>query len=74
MIIPLTIMPGTLGAVVRHTPWASIVQLPVNVLFGTQPGGLGYVLAFGCLWALMLLTLGRVLTAAARRKVVVQGG
>ncbi|HET9169590.1 MAG TPA: ABC-2 family transporter protein [Actinospica sp.] len=74
LIVPLTIIPGAFGAVVRHTPWAAVVQMPVNVLLGTQSGGFGYALAFGCLWSLLLLGGGRLLTAAARRKVVVQGG
>ncbi len=74
LIVPLTIIPGVLGGVVRHTPWAAVVQMPVNVLLGTQSGGFGYALAFGCLWALLLLGGGRLLTAAARQKVVVQGG
>jgi len=74
LIIPLTIMPGLLGAVVRQTPWAAVVQMPINVLLGTQSGGFGYALGFGCLWALLLLGSGRLLTAVARHKVVVQGG
>jgi ABC-2 type transport system permease protein len=74
MILPLTIMPGPLGSVVQHTPWAAIIQMPASVLFGTQPGGLGYALGFGLAWALALLAAGRLLTGAARRKVVVQGG
>ena len=74
MIIPLTIMPGTLGSVIQHTPWAAIVQIPINVLLGTQSGGLGYALAFGAAWAVVLLAAGRMLTSAARHKVVVQGG
>lgn len=74
MIIPLTIMPGLLGSVIQHTPWAAIVQMPINVLLGTQSGGLGYAAAFGGAWALALLAVGRLLTSAARRKVVVQGG
>lgn len=74
MIIPLTIMPGPLGATVRHTPWAAVVQMPINVLLGTQAGGFGYALAFAAFWALALIAFGRLLTGAARRKVVVQGG
>ena len=74
LIIPLTIMPGLLGTVIQATPWAAIVQMPINVLLGTQSGGFGYALGFGCLWALLLLGGGRLLTAAARHKVVVQGG
>ena len=74
LILPLTIMPGLLGTVVQATPWAAAVQMPINVLFGTQSGGFGYAVAFGCFWALTLLALGRLLTSAARHKVVVQGG
>lgn len=74
MIIPLTIMPGLLGSIVQHTPWAAVVQIPINVLLGTQSGGLGYALAFAGAWAFGLLAVGRMLTSAARRKVVVQGG
>ena len=74
LLLPLTIMPGALGTVVQHTPWAAVLQMPINVLLGTQSGGFGYALAFGGLWALLLLGFGRVLTSSARRKVVVQGG
>ena len=74
LIIPLTIMPGLLGTVVQATPWAAIIQMPINVLLGTQRGGFGYALVFAGLWALTLLGFGRLLTAAARHKVVVQGG
>jgi ABC-2 type transport system permease protein len=74
LIIPLTIMPGLLGTVVQHTPWAAVVQMPINVLFGTQSGGFGYAIGFGCFWALLLLASGRLLTNVARHKVVVQGG
>jgi ABC-2 type transport system permease protein len=59
---------------VQHTPWATMVQIPVSVLFGTQSGGLGYALGFSLAWAVVLLGIGRVLTGVARRKVVVQGG
>lgn len=74
MILPLTVMPGTLGTIVQHTPWATMIQIPSSVLFGTQPGGVAYALAFGLAWAVVLLGVGRLLTEAARRKVVVQGG
>ena len=74
MLIPLTIMPGALGATVLHTPWAAIVQIPINVLLGSQSGGFGYAVGFGCLWAFGLLGFGRLLTVFARHKLVVQGG
>jgi ABC-2 type transport system permease protein len=74
MIIPLVIMPGWLGTLARALPWSMIIQVPVNVLLGTEPGGLGAALAFGGAWAAGLLGLGRLMTLAARRRVVVQGG
>jgi ABC-2 type transport system permease protein len=74
MIIPLIIMPGWLGGLARVLPWSTTVQVPLNVLLGNQPGGLREALAFGLAWAVGLLGLGRVLTAAARRRAVVQGG
>jgi ABC-2 type transport system permease protein len=74
MILPLVIMPGWLGSLARALPWSATVQVPINVLLGTQPGGLGAALAFGGAWAVGLLCLGRVVTAAARHRVVVQGG
>jgi ABC-2 type transport system permease protein len=74
LIIPLSIIPGTAGTILLHTPWAAVMQMPINVLFGTQSGGFGYALAFGGLWALLLLGCGRLLTDVARHKVVVQGG
>lgn len=74
LIIPLSIIPGTLGTILLHTPWAAVMQMPINVLLGTQPGGFGYAIAFGCLWAVLLLGAGRLLTDVARHKVVVQGG
>ncbi|HWG27378.1 ABC transporter permease [Actinospica sp.] len=74
LIIPLTIIPGAVGTVLLHTPWAAAMQMPINVLLGTQSGGFGYALAFGSLWALLLLGAGRLLTDVARHKVVVQGG
>ncbi|HTJ67353.1 MAG TPA: ABC-2 family transporter protein [Actinospica sp.] len=74
LIIPLSIVPGTLGAVLLHTPWAAVAQMPINVLLGTQSGGFGYAVAFASVWAVLLLVAGRLVTDAARHKVVVQGG
>ena len=74
LIIPLGVVPGALGTVLLHTPWAGIMQMPINVLLGTQSGGFGYALAFGTFWAVLLLVAGRMLTDVARHKVVVQGG
>ncbi|GII93788.1 ABC transporter permease [Sinosporangium siamense] len=72
MILPLTIFPGWLGAVAQATPWAAMVQVPVDVYLGTR--GLWEALAFQGAWAAALLALGALATAGARRKVVIQGG
>jgi ABC-2 type transport system permease protein len=74
LIIPLSIVPGAAGTVLLHTPWAAVMQMPINVLLGTQSGGFAYAVGFGAFWALLLLGAGRLLGNVARHKVVVQGG
>ncbi|WP_445401380.1 ABC transporter permease [Streptomyces sp. LE64] len=75
MLLPLNVFPGTLGEVARALPWSALIQVPADVLLGTYPGPrlLG-AFAFQAGWALALLLLGRLLQAAATRRVVVQGG
>jgi ABC-2 type transport system permease protein len=74
MIMPLVAMPGWLGATARALPWSGTLQVPIDVLLGRHAGGFGEALEFQALWALVLLALGRLVTDAARRKTVVQGG
>jgi ABC-2 type transport system permease protein len=74
MIIPLVTMPGWLGALARALPWSATLQVPIDVLLGTDTAGFAHALGFQLLWAVGLLALGRVVTAAARHKTVVQGG
>lgn len=73
MLLPLNIFPGVIGEVVRLLPWAATVQVPADVYLGTT-GGVGGALAFQAFWAVALLLAGRLLTRAAVRRVVVQGG
>jgi ABC-2 type transport system permease protein len=75
MLLPLTLFPGALGVIARRLPWAAMLQTPADVLLGRVTGGaelraLGWQLA----WAVGLLALGRLVQAAALRKVVLQGG
>ncbi|GLX01721.1 ABC-2 family transporter protein [Microtetraspora sp. NBRC 16547] len=72
LMLPLTIFPGRLGTLARALPWSAMVQVPADVFLGKAgiPGALG----FQALWAAVLLALGALLTRAARRKVVVDGG
>ncbi|MFI8853757.1 ABC-2 family transporter protein [Streptomyces sp. 891-h] len=74
MVLPLTVFPGALGEVARLLPWSATLQVPADVLMGTQPGSAAAGLAFQAGWALVLLTAGRLLQTVATRKVVVQGG
>lgn len=75
MVMPLVLFPGWFGDVVHALPWAAMVQIPADVFLGREQGWdlVGAVgLQLG--WAVALLLVGRALTGAARRRVVVQGG
>ena len=74
MIIPLVVMPGWLGSLAHALPWSATIQVPIDVLLGTDAAGFPSALGFQLLWAAGLIALGRAVTAAARRKTVVQGG
>jgi ABC-2 type transport system permease protein len=74
MIIPLVAMPGWLGGLARTLPWSGTLQVPIDVLLGTDTRSLPDAIAFQVLWATVLLLLGRAVTLAARNKTVVQGG
>ncbi|MGH3326612.1 MAG: ABC transporter permease [Streptomycetales bacterium] len=75
MVLPLVLFPGWLGTLARILPWAATIQVPADVFLGQHGGwGLAGALGFQALWAGALLALGRLVTAAARRRVVVNGG
>ncbi|UNS97207.1 ABC-2 family transporter protein [Streptomyces tubbatahanensis] len=74
MLLPLTVFPGAFGEAVRWLPWAATLQVPADVLLGESGGGGAAGLGFQLAWAVVLLAAGRLLQAAATRKVVVQGG
>jgi ABC-2 type transport system permease protein len=73
---PLVLLaPGARG-VVRSLPWASLVQLPVEVFIGKHQsvGGLAGTYGRQLLWALTFIALAHIMIVKGRRKVVVQGG
>jgi ABC-2 type transport system permease protein len=72
LMLPLVIFPGWLGTLARALPWAAMVQVPADVYLGKTP--VVHALAFQAFWAVVLLGAGAAVTAAARRKVVIQGG
>ncbi len=73
MIIPLVAFPGPLGALAHALPWAALIQLPADVFLGKRTDLLT-VYAIQAGWAVALLATGRLLTTAARRRLVINGG
>lgn len=75
MILPLIAFPGWLGTTAQLLPWAALVQVPADAFLGKNTG-MDLLAAFGfqAAWAAVLLGAGRMLTLAARRKLVVHGG
>lgn len=77
MLLPLALFPTAIGDTLRLLPWASMVQIPTEILLGkdTLPGGGAFGgLALQAFWAVVLLALGAWLSTVATRRVVVQGG
>lgn len=73
MIVPLVVFPGRLGEVAHALPWSALVQVPADVFLGRRTDLLA-VYGFQAGWALALLAAGRLLTMAARRRLVIHGG
>jgi ABC-2 type transport system permease protein len=81
LLLPLVVFPGVLGVVAHHLPWAALIQVPADVYLGKAGyfglhGAAGLLAAYGfqAFWAVVLLAAGRILTVAARRKLVIHGG
>ncbi|MEU1334307.1 ABC-2 family transporter protein [Streptomyces sp. NPDC005865] len=75
MLLPLNVFPGALGEIARALPWSALLQRPADVFLGHTTGtGLLGTYAFQLGWAAVLLAAGRLVQAAATRRVVVQGG
>jgi ABC-2 type transport system permease protein len=75
MVMPLSFFPGWLADVARALPFASIVQVPIDIWLGKHHGaGLAGVIALQVLWALVFLGLGRLALRSGSRRLVIQGG
>jgi viologen exporter family transport system permease protein len=75
LIIPLAFFPEPLGDIARVLPFASMLQLPIDIFVGAAAGWqVAAVLALQTFWAVALLGAGRAVLAGGTRKLVVQGG
>jgi ABC-2 type transport system permease protein len=73
--VPIVFFPGWLEATARALPFASMLQLPVEVWLGRYDGiELLGVFATQLAWAGALVAAGRWVLSLAMRRVVVQGG
>ena len=75
MFSTIVLFPAGLEAVARALPFASMIQLPVEVFLGKHQGlDLLRVFLVQVAWLAALLVRGRVVLARAVRKLVVHGG
>ncbi len=73
--LPIVFFPDWLEALARALPFASMLQIPVEIWLGRYDGfGLLAVFALQLGWALALVLVGRHVISRAVRRVVVQGG
>ena len=73
--VPIILFPRGLESAARAMPFASMIQLPVEVFLGEQAGAdLVAVYSMQTAWLILLLGVGRVLLARATSRLVIQGG
>lgn len=73
--LPIVLFPGWLEATARALPFASMLELPIEVWLGKHDGAeLAGVYALQVAWFGALWIAGRAVLARAVRKVVIQGG
>ncbi|MGK8520108.1 ABC transporter permease [Nocardia asteroides] len=75
LYVPVHMFPTWLEAIAAATPFPSILQSPVDVLSGRVTGADAFaVVGVQLSWVLVIGITGRVLLAAGRRRLEVQGG
>ena len=75
LFVPVGLFPGWLHTLAYATPFPSILQVPIDVLSGRVTGSAAVTAVATQLgWLAVTCLAGRALTAAGRRKLVVQGG
>jgi ABC-2 type transport system permease protein len=74
-MVPIAMFPDSIRTVVYLLPFASMVAIPIDVFLGKLRGEeLAAALVLQAFWAVVMLWFGRLVLAAALRKLVVQGG
>lgn len=75
LFVPVHVFPDWLRTFAHATPFPSMLQVPVDVLSGRVTGWpAAQVVGTQIFWLLAVGALGRVLLAAGRQKLEVQGG
>jgi len=75
LFVPLAMLPDWLQAIVHATPFPSMFQSVISVLSGHVAGMQAVrLVVVQAAWVVATIALGRVMLAAGRRKLVVQGG
>ena len=75
LYVPVGLFPGWLHTVAYCTPFPSVLQTPIDVLSGKVAGVDAALIVVAQLgWLVMVCLLGRRLTSAGRRKLVLNGG
>jgi ABC-2 type transport system permease protein len=73
--VPIVFFPDWLETTARALPFASMIQLPIEVWLGKHHGAdLAAVFAVQAAWVVALALAGRYVLSRAVRRVVVQGG
>ena len=74
-LVPVAMFPDALREIVYLLPFAAMVAIPIDIFLGKASGvDLIGALALQAFWAVAGLLVGRLVLAAALRKLVVQGG
>ncbi|HEU5438870.1 MAG TPA: ABC-2 family transporter protein [Ktedonobacterales bacterium] len=73
--VPLPFLPGAMRTIALWSPFSGMLNVPTEIFMGKLSGAdlLGALL-LQAMWLVALTLLARALTAAAARRVVVQGG
>jgi ABC-2 type transport system permease protein len=75
LYVPVALFPDWLHTLAYATPFPAILQIPVDVISGRETGAAAFALVAQQVgWLIVTCLVGRLLMAAGRRYLVVQGG